>query len=95
MQVEESWNGTEFTVLPYRDSKDVFILGGTDDIQVLLDDSLVSDTNLLCMYWNHEMELAENSEITSSFNLISDFCFAKGESREPACQFSMQANLIA
>ena len=31
----------EFVVLSHRDSKDIFILGGTDDIQVLLDDSQV------------------------------------------------------
>ena len=36
------WKSTEFIVVPHRDSKDVFILGGTDDIQVLLDDSQVS-----------------------------------------------------
>lgn len=41
-QVEDSWKSTEFTVLPHRESKDVFILGGTDDIQVLLDDSQVN-----------------------------------------------------
>lgn len=29
-------------MIPHRDSKDVFILGGTDDIQVLLDDSQVN-----------------------------------------------------
>lgn len=39
--MEDSWKSTEFVVLPHRDSKDVFILGGTDDIQVLLDDSQV------------------------------------------------------
>ncbi|KAK7803509.1 hypothetical protein U0070_015154, partial [Myodes glareolus] len=33
---------TEFVILPHRDSKDVFILGGTDDIQVLLDDSTIN-----------------------------------------------------
>lgn len=33
-KVEDSWKTTEFVVLPHRDSKDVFILGGTDDIQV-------------------------------------------------------------
>uniref|UniRef100_A0A8D0VJ50 AAA+ ATPase domain-containing protein n=1 Tax=Sus scrofa TaxID=9823 RepID=A0A8D0VJ50_PIG len=32
-KVEDSWKTTEFVVLPHRDSKDVFILGGTDDIQ--------------------------------------------------------------
>lgn len=41
-QVEDSWKQTEFIVLPHRDSKDVFILGGVDDIQALLDDSLVN-----------------------------------------------------
>lgn len=33
-KVEDSWKTTEFVVLPHRDTKDVFILGGTDDIQV-------------------------------------------------------------
>lgn len=42
MQVEDSWKSTEFVVLPHRDSKDVFILGGVDDIQAVLDDSTVS-----------------------------------------------------
>lgn len=32
----------EFVVLPHRDSKDVFILGGIDDVQAALDDSQVS-----------------------------------------------------
>ncbi|XP_051560675.1 dynein axonemal heavy chain 6 [Myxocyprinus asiaticus] len=41
-KIEESWKTTEFVVLSHRDSKDVFILGGTDDIQVLLDDSIVN-----------------------------------------------------
>ncbi|XP_078146083.1 dynein axonemal heavy chain 6 [Centroberyx gerrardi] len=40
-KVEDSWKATEFTVLSHRD-KDVFILGGTDDIQVLLDDSAIN-----------------------------------------------------
>ncbi|XP_071825285.1 dynein axonemal heavy chain 6-like isoform X2 [Apostichopus japonicus] len=41
-KVEDAWKTTEFVVLPHRDSKDVFILGGTDEIQVLLDDSQVN-----------------------------------------------------
>ena len=32
----------EFVVLPHKDSKDVFILGGTDEIQQLLDDSNIN-----------------------------------------------------
>ncbi|KAJ8000572.1 hypothetical protein DPEC_G00181780 [Dallia pectoralis] len=41
-KVEDLWKTSEFTVLPHRESKDVFILGGTDDIQVLLDDSIIN-----------------------------------------------------
>eukprot|EP00049_Salpingoeca_infusionum_P016632 m.342064 g.342064 ORF g.342064 m.342064 type:complete len:4133 (+) comp16119_c0_seq2:317-12715(+) len=41
-KVEDAWKNTEFPVVPYRDSKDVFILGGLDDVQVLLDDSQVN-----------------------------------------------------
>ncbi|KAM9770210.1 dynein axonemal heavy chain 6 [Menidia menidia] len=41
-KVEDVWKTTEFTVLSHGDSKEVFILGGTDDIQVLLDDSIIS-----------------------------------------------------
>nr|XP_014352841.1 PREDICTED: dynein heavy chain 6, axonemal-like [Latimeria chalumnae] len=41
-KVEDSWKTTEFIVLSHRDSKDVFILGGTDEIQVLLDDSTIN-----------------------------------------------------
>ena len=41
-KVEDAWKTTEFVVLPHRDTKDVFILGGTDEIQVQLDDSRVA-----------------------------------------------------
>ncbi|KAH3860157.1 hypothetical protein DPMN_023048 [Dreissena polymorpha] len=41
-KVEDSWKTTEFVVLPHKDSKDVFILGGTDEIQQLLDDSNIN-----------------------------------------------------
>lgn len=42
MKVEDNWKETEFPCVPYRESKDVFILGGLDDVQVLLDDSQVN-----------------------------------------------------
>ena len=32
----------EFVVLNYKESKDVFQLGGTDEIQLLLDDSNIN-----------------------------------------------------
>ena len=50
-QVEDSWKSIEFIVLSHRDQKDVFILGGTDDIQVVLDDSQVSSEYVL--YCDH------------------------------------------
>ncbi|XP_041356323.1 dynein heavy chain 6, axonemal-like isoform X2 [Gigantopelta aegis] len=41
-KVDESWKSTEFMVLPHKESKDAFILGGTDEIQQLLDDSNIN-----------------------------------------------------
>ncbi|XP_059155726.1 dynein axonemal heavy chain 6-like isoform X2 [Physella acuta] len=41
-KVIDSWKTTEFIVLNHKDSKDVFILGNTDDIQQLLDDSNIN-----------------------------------------------------
>lgn len=41
-KVEDSWKNTEFVVLPHKDSKDIFILGGTDEIQQLIDDSNIN-----------------------------------------------------
>ncbi|XP_030273772.1 dynein heavy chain 6, axonemal isoform X2 [Sparus aurata] len=40
-KVEDLWKTTEFVVLSYGDTRDIFILGDTDDIQVLLDDSII------------------------------------------------------
>ncbi|CAF0752073.1 unnamed protein product [Brachionus calyciflorus] len=41
-KVEDSWKSLDFVVLPHKESKDVFILGGTDDIQQNLDDSIIN-----------------------------------------------------
>uniref|UniRef100_A0A8C5LU47 Dynein axonemal heavy chain 6 n=1 Tax=Leptobrachium leishanense TaxID=445787 RepID=A0A8C5LU47_9ANUR len=41
-KLEDAWKITEFITIRHRDSKDIFILGGTDDIQVLLDDSIIN-----------------------------------------------------
>lgn len=40
--MEDSWKTMEFVVIPYKDYRDVHILGGTDDIQQLLDDSNIN-----------------------------------------------------
>lgn len=41
-KVEDSWKSCEFIVLQHKESKDVFILGGTDDIQQLWDDANIN-----------------------------------------------------
>jgi len=41
-QVEDSWKTLEFMVLPFKDYNDVFILGGTDDVQINLDESNIN-----------------------------------------------------
>lgn len=33
-KVQARWNDVEFNVLPYKDMKDVFMLGSIEDIQV-------------------------------------------------------------
>ncbi|GIL57271.1 hypothetical protein Vafri_12526 [Volvox africanus] len=39
-KMEVEWNGLDFRVLPYKDTG-AFILGGTDEIQTVLDDQIV------------------------------------------------------
>ena len=46
-QVEESWKTVEFIVLQHKDYKDTYILGGTDDIQQLWDDSNINIATLI------------------------------------------------
>ncbi|KAJ3321819.1 Dynein heavy chain 6, axonemal [Boothiomyces sp. JEL0866] len=41
-KVVKLWNDAEFIVTPYRDIKDVFILGTVEEIQTLLEDSQVT-----------------------------------------------------
>ena len=37
----------EFTVLPYKETKDTFMLGGIDEIMVTLEDSMVTMATIL------------------------------------------------
>ncbi|CAE1329167.1 DNAH [Acanthosepion pharaonis] len=46
-KVEESWKTVEFIVLQHKDNKDTYILGGTDDIQQLWDDSNINIATLI------------------------------------------------
>ena len=41
-KVIDMWADTEFTLLSYKEQKDVYILGAIDDVMVLVDDSMVT-----------------------------------------------------
>ena len=41
-KVEDIWKTMEFIVLPHKDSKDLFILGSLEEIQLALDDSNIN-----------------------------------------------------
>jgi dynein heavy chain len=45
--VIDSWDGIEFILNTFKDSKDVFILGQVEDIVTLLEDSMVAITNII------------------------------------------------
>jgi len=59
-KVTSVWAALEFTVNPYKDSKEVFILGSLDDIVTALDDSLVTINTILgsryCSHIRTEVE---------------------------------------
>jgi dynein heavy chain len=46
-KVKGSWVNAEFTLANFKDAKDVFILAGVDEIQALLDDSMVTMGTIL------------------------------------------------
>ena len=40
-KVQEKWAGVELTVKQYKEAKDAYILGSTEEVQAVLEDSLV------------------------------------------------------
>ncbi|XP_045541953.1 dynein axonemal heavy chain 6 [Papilio machaon] len=46
-KVEETWAALEFPVLPHKDSRDVFMLGGLEEVQAALDESCVNVNTIL------------------------------------------------
>lgn len=46
-KVEDNWKELEFITLPYRDSKDIFILGSLEEVQQILDDSFININTIL------------------------------------------------
>lgn len=41
-KVEDNWKSLEFVVVPYKEAKDVFIIGSTEEVQVILDESVIT-----------------------------------------------------
>jgi dynein heavy chain len=81
--VEENWKSLEFTVIPHRDCKDVYILGGIEEIQQVLDDSFINiNTIASSRYvgpikmqvekWLHQLELFSKT-LVSGYK----FCYFK------------------
>jgi hypothetical protein len=46
-KVKESWKDAEFTILEYKDQKDLHILGDCEEIQSLLDESMTTISSIL------------------------------------------------
>ena len=46
-KVSAKWNTLEFTVLPFKDVKDAFILGSVEEVTAVLEDSLVTMSTIL------------------------------------------------
>ena len=70
-KVENAWKTTEFVVLPHRDTKDVFILGGTDEIQVQLDDSRVAMATIMSSRYVGPIK-ERVDEWSKNLNLMND-----------------------
>uniref|UniRef100_A0A8P4KSK9 AAA+ ATPase domain-containing protein n=1 Tax=Dicentrarchus labrax TaxID=13489 RepID=A0A8P4KSK9_DICLA len=58
---EDAWKTTEFTVLSHSDSKGVFILGGTDDIQVVTSFSFPHFFSLSFLYFQDEWLICQRN----------------------------------
>ena len=43
-KIVDTWITTDFAILAYKNQKDVFIIGGTDDLVTMLEESLVTMT---------------------------------------------------
>jgi dynein heavy chain, axonemal len=46
-KVENTWKEQDLTVIQHRDARDVYILGGTEEIQTLLDESFINISTIL------------------------------------------------
>ena len=70
-KVEEGFKECELIVLPHKDSKDIFILGGTDDVQAELDDGRVMMATIASSRYVGPIQNKVN-EWQKSLNLMAD-----------------------
>jgi len=42
LQINDKWRHTEFTINSYKELKDTYILGGVDEVLMVLEDCMVS-----------------------------------------------------
>jgi len=64
-KVQDVWRDFEFVLNPYKESKDVFVLGGIDEVQAALDDSMVTIGTIMASRFvagiRHEVEKMEHN----------------------------------
>ena len=80
----DAWKTVEFPTVPYKDYKDVYILGNTDDIQQLLDDSNINIQTILSSRhvgpikskvdeWANNLSLFYKNLVSRAFRILQDF----------------------
>ena len=45
--ISTKWNSIDFTLIPFKDVKDAFILGSLEDVTAALEDSMVTMSTIL------------------------------------------------
>lgn len=41
-KIKQTWSDAEFAILPYKDCNDVYVLGGVDEVEGWLDESMTA-----------------------------------------------------
>ena len=70
-KVVSKWASIEFNVLPYKEQKDTYILGGLDDVQTALEDSMLTMATILSSRFVAGIR-GEVEKVEKQLNLFSD-----------------------
>ena len=63
-RISSKWNSIDFTVAPFKDVKDTFILGSVEDVTAALEDSMVTMSSILASRQVHlPAALHQNSNV--------------------------------